>query len=166
MWIGYNTDLGVDPKFRVITRLQCIKKFWFFYTIKFGYWNLITGIRIRPDLEFTIRLISGIQNLVNSWSGTALICIPIFSYLDCKVTITWNSKDKNYKIFMHNKPGNSFLATFSASLSRGPVHGQPGSSWTPARRDIKWAEIRPPTTENHTDFNKNHQTPMSDNHVV
>ena len=57
----------LDPKFRVITRLQCIEKFRFFTQsdsdIRIWY-------RIGPDLEFTIRLISGIRYIHGS--GTAL----------------------------------------------------------------------------------------------
>ena len=56
-------------------------------------------------------------------------------------TSLFQPKDKNYL------PGSNFLATFSASRSKGPLQGQLGSSGTPARRDIKWADSRPPTTE-------------------
>lgn len=44
-------------------------------------------------------------------------------------------------------PGSSFLAASSAILSSGPEQGQPGSSSIPALPAKRWADSRPPTTE-------------------
>lgn len=64
----------------------------------------------------------------------------------------------NHKTLFITLPGSSLRATFSAILSRGPLHGQLGSSSAPARLDIRWADSKPPTTASKTDLSKPRRT--------